>query len=155
MKLIIDIPTPLLTELTLEQLLSEETEERIQERGGRCGNLIIEMAQQRINDIMDRAANISDPTSQEAMYYLAGFAELLSNATVVGICSDTLPMDLIAEANKVILSRPLGESTLNQFRDKLFKSFQDTKEQLEQPKKQKPEFNTVMLDAMKAAGLIK
>ena len=59
------------------------------------------------------------------------------------------------EMAELALARPLGENTLNKLGDELCKSFKVSKEQTEQTKQQKPEFNAVMLDAMKAAGLIK
>lgn len=151
MKLIIDIPSPEMAELALKMHLAEESKENMQKRMEHYTHLIITNAR-LWNESIAANANIPDKASQEAVTYIANFAERLRNAKVVGICADTVPMDLIAEANKVILARPLGENTLNQLGDELCKSFKVSKEQTEQ---QKPEFNTSMIAAMKAAGLIK
>lgn len=151
MKLIIDIPSHEIAELALKIQLDETSKENMQKRMEHYTLLIIKNAR-LWNETIAANANFQDKAPQEAVTYIANFAESLRNAKVVGICADTVPMDLIAEANKVILTRPLGENTLNQLGDELCKSFKVSKEQTEQ---QKPEFNTVMLDAMKAAGLIK
>lgn len=151
MKLIIDIPSHEMAELALKMQLAAASKENTQKRMEHYTHLIIENAR-LWNESIAANANFPDKASQEAVTYIALFAEMLRNAKVVGICADTVPMDLIAEANKVILARPLGENTLNQLGDELCKSFKASKEQTEQPK---PEFNTVMLAAMKAAGLIK
>ena len=152
MKLIIDIPSHPMAELVLKQILSESTKEEIQDRMDNYTHLFIESARLYAEEM---AANVPNKEYQKEASYIAFFAKLLRNAKVVGICADTVPMDLIAEANKVILAQPLGENTLNQLVDELCKSFKVSKEQTEQTEQQKPEFNTVMLDAMKAAGLIK
>ncbi len=154
MKLIIYIPSYEIAELALKMQLAEESKENMQKRMEHYTHLIITNAR-LWNESIAANANIPDKATQEAVTYIALFAERLRNAKVVGICADTVPMDLIAEANKVILARPLGENTLNQLGDELCKSFKVSKEQTEQTEQQKPEFNAVMLDAMKAAGLIK
>ncbi len=140
-----------MAELALKMQLAAASKENMQKRMEHYTHLIIENAR-LWNESIAANANFPDKDSQEAITYIANFSERLRNAKVVGICADTVPMDLIAEANKVILARPLGENTLNKLEDELLKSFKASKEQ---PKQQKPEFNTVMLDAMKAAGLIK
>lgn len=153
MKLIIDIPSHEMAELALKMQLAAASKENTQKCMEHYTHLIIENAR-LWNESIAANANFPDKASQEAVTYIALFAERLRNAKVVGICADTVPMDLIAEANKVILARPLGENTLNQLGDELLKSFQVPKKQ-QQTEQQKPEFNAVMLDAMKAAGLIK